>query len=118
MQSIRSVGDRIGRVCNTAPMLAVTILYPRADDSTFDMDYYTSKHMPMLAEKLGDACQGWGAATIAAGKYAAMGWAVVTSEDAFNATMGAHGAAIMGDVPNYTNVAPELLVGEIAGGSQ
>jgi uncharacterized protein (TIGR02118 family) len=99
-------------------MIAVTILYPRTDESTFDMDYYTSSHMPMFAEKLGDACQGWGAATIADGKYAAMGWAMVTSQDAFNAAMGTHGAAVMGDIPNYTNVRPEMLIGEIAGGSQ
>lgn len=98
-------------------MLAVTILYPRTDDSTFDMDYYTSKHMPMFAEALGDACQGWGAVTFPAGQYAAMGWAMVTDQSGFDAAMGAHGAKIMGDVPNYTNVAPELLIGEVAGGS-
>ncbi len=99
-------------------MLAVTILYPRTEDSTFDMDYYTSKHMPMLAESLGDACQGWGAASIAAGKYAALGWAMVSDQAAFDAGMAAHGAKIMGDVPNYTNVQPELLIGEVTGGSQ
>lgn len=99
-------------------MIAVTILYPRAEGSTFDMDYYTNKHMPMFADALGDACQGWGAVTVADGKYAAIGWAMVTDQHAFNAAMGAHGAKIMGDVPNYTNQAPELLIGEVAGGSQ
>jgi len=99
-------------------MIAMTILYPRTDDSTFDMDYYTSKHMPLLAERLGDSCQGWGAAAIAEGKYAAMGWAMVTSQDDLDATLKEHGAEIMGDVPNYTNVQPDLLVGEVAGGSQ
>ena len=99
-------------------MIAMTILYPRTDDSTFDMDYYTSSHMPMLAEALGDACQGWGAATIPDGKYMAMGWAMITDQNGLDAGMAAHGAKIMGDVPNYTNVQPELLVGEIAGGSQ
>lgn len=98
-------------------MLVITILYPRTDDSTFDMDYYTSTHMPLFADVIGDACQGWGAAAIARGKYAAMGWVMVTSQDAFNAAMGARGAEVMGDVPNYTNVQPELLIGEYAGGS-
>lgn len=99
-------------------MIVVTILYPRTDDSTFDMDYYCATHMPMLAEALGDDCQGWGAADIAEGQYAAMGWAAVSSGEAFGAAMAEHGAKIMGDVPNYTNVQPELLVGEVAGGSQ
>jgi len=99
-------------------MLAITILYPRNDDSTFDMDYYCSTHMPMFAESLGDACQGWGAANIAAGQYAAIGWALVTDQAGFDAGMAEHGAKIKGDVPNYTNVRPEMLIGEIAGGSE
>ena len=98
-------------------MLVITILYPRTDDSTFDMDYYTGTHMPMFAEVLGDACQGWGAAAIPAGNYAAMGWAMVTDQDAFNGAMAEGGAKVMADVPNYTNVQPELLVGNYAGGS-
>jgi len=36
-------------------MICVTILYPKTDDATFDMDYYTSTHMPMLAKALGDS---------------------------------------------------------------
>ncbi|MFW2336102.1 EthD family reductase [Ilumatobacter sp.] len=99
-------------------MLAITILYPRTDDFTFDMEYYTSSHMPMFAESVGDACTGWGAATIADGKYAAMGWMVVTDQASFKSAMKEHGAKVMGDVPNYTNVRPETLIGEITGGSQ
>ena len=49
-------GERV--LCQTAPMICMTILYPKADDSTFDMEYYTSTHMPMVAKAFGDACQG------------------------------------------------------------
>lgn len=99
-------------------MQVITILYPRTDDSTFDMGYYTSSHMPMFAEAVGDACTGWGAATIADGKYAAMGWMTVTDQASFDAAMKEHGGKVIGDVPNYTNVRPEMLVGEVTGGSQ
>ncbi len=99
-------------------MQVITILYPRTDDSTFDMDYYTSSHMPMFAESVGDACTGWGAASIAGDKYAAMGWMVVTDQASFDSAMKEHGAKVLGDVPNYTNVRPEMLVGEITGGSE
>ena len=99
-------------------MIAVTILYPQTDDSSFDMDYYTSTHMPLFAEVLGDACEGWGAASVNNGKWAAIGWAMVSSQDAFDAAMKEGGAKVMADVPNYTNVQPELLVGTVAGGSQ
>ena len=95
-------------------MISVHIMYPKTDESTFDMDYYTSTHMPMLADALGDDCVAWGASTVASGPWAAIGWATVTSQDAFNAAMAEHGKAIMGDVPNYTNVAPEMIIGEVA----
>ncbi len=89
-------------------------MYPKTDDSTFDMDYYTSTHMPMLADALGDACQGWGASTLKSKEWAAYGWATVESQEAFDAAMAEHGAKIMADVANYTNVAPQLMVGEVA----
>ncbi|MGF1597153.1 MAG: EthD family reductase [Acidimicrobiales bacterium] len=96
-------------------MISVHILYPRSDESsTFDMDYYTATHMPMLADALGDACEAWGATAVADGPWQAIGWARVESQDAFNAAMAEHGAAIMADVANYTNVAPELVIGTIA----
>ena len=99
-------------------MIAFTILYPRTDDvecSTWS--YYTSSHMPMLAECLGDSCRGRGAAAIAEGKYAAMGWAMVTSRAELDATLNEHGAKIRADVVNYTNVQPDVFIGEITGGS-
>lgn len=94
-------------------MISLAILYPKTDDSTFDMDYYTSTHMPMLAEALGSACLGWGASAVKSGNWAAMGWAMVESQEAFDAAMATHGAKIMADVANYTNVAPELIIGDV-----
>ena len=93
-------------------MISVYILYPKSDDSTFDMDYYATKHMPMLAEALGDACKGWGVSAPAA-KYHAIGWAMVESQEAFDASMAEKGGPIMADIPNYTTARPELVVGEI-----
>jgi uncharacterized protein (TIGR02118 family) len=93
-------------------MISVVILYPKSDESTFDMEYYSGSHMPMLAEALGDACQGWGVSGPAA-KYHAVGWAMVESQDAFDAAMAEHGGKILGDVANYTNVQPELVIGNV-----
>jgi uncharacterized protein (TIGR02118 family) len=95
-------------------MISVHILYPKTDDSTFDMAYYTATHMPMLADALGDGCLSWGATTITSGTWAAMGWAMVTDQAAFDAAMATHGAKIMGDIANYTNVAPQLVIGDVA----
>ena len=96
-------------------MISVHILYPRTDEnSTFDMDYYVSTHMPMLADALGDACVGWGATAVADGDLIAIGWAVAENQDAVNSALAEHGAAIAADVANYTNVAPQLVMGEVA----
>jgi len=95
-------------------MISVYIMYPKTEDSTFDMDYYCNTHMPMMADALGDACKKWGATSVGAGDWEAIGWASVESKEAFDAAMQEHGAAIMGDIPNYTNVAPQMVIGQIA----
>ena len=94
-------------------MISVIILYPKSDGSTFDMDYYTSKHMPMFAEALGDACGGWGVQASHGDDYHCIAWATVSSMEAFGAAMQAHGAAVLGDVPNYTNTQPQLVTGDV-----
>jgi len=95
-------------------MLAIHILYPKTDDSTFDMDHYTSTHMPMLADALGDACQGWGATQVESGEWEAIGWLVAASKEAWDSAMAAKGAEIAGDVRNYTNVRPQMVAGTVA----
>lgn len=39
-------------------MVRVNVLYPNNPGSTFDMDYYLSKHMPMVRERMGAALKG------------------------------------------------------------
>ena len=94
-------------------MISVLIMYPKTEESTFDMDYYTSTHMPMFAKAIGSACQAWGASTLKSDKWAAMGWAMVEDQAALDTALAEHGAEIMGDVPNYTNVTPELILGDV-----
>ena len=36
-------------------MIKVTILYPNGEGKTFDMNYYITKHMPLVAKLLGDS---------------------------------------------------------------
>lgn len=94
-------------------MIRVTLLYPKTDDSTFDMDYYTSSHMPMFAAAFGDSCTGWGADQIVSGPYECVAWVTVESMEAFRATMTEHGGPVKADVPNYTNVEPVMAIGNV-----
>ena len=94
-------------------MNSVLIIYPKTDDSTFDMAYYKDNHMPMFAEALGDTCKGWGIIETHGDKYHCVAWANVESMEAFGAAMNENGAKVLGDVPNYTNVQPEMITGDV-----
>jgi len=94
-------------------MIAATILYPNNEGSKFDLDYYTNTHMPMFAERLGEACQSWGVIDTHGQQYHAIGWVVISSQEALNAALTEHGAEITGDVANYTDVAPTFVVGDV-----
>jgi uncharacterized protein (TIGR02118 family) len=69
---------------------------------------------------LGTACksaaveQGLGGATPGSPPaFSAMGHLHFDSVDAFQAAFGPHAGAIMGDIPNYTNVQPTIQVSEV-----
>jgi uncharacterized protein (TIGR02118 family) len=104
--------ERVRLVRETPRMISVVILYPKSDDSTFDIDYYTNTHMPLFAESVGEACQGWGV-NGPGGRYHAIGWMMIDGKDALDAAMAEHGAKILSDVANYTNVQPELVVSDV-----
>ena len=38
-------------------MIKVSVLYPNGANSNFDMNYYLTKHIPMVKQKLGTACK-------------------------------------------------------------
>ena len=101
-------------------MIKVTVFYPKTDDSTFDIDYYCNRHMPMVKDKVGAALKGmnvdYGVGGGAPGTqplYAAMGHLFFDSVDAFESGFGPHAKAILADVPNYTNVKPMVQVSEV-----
>ena len=67
--------------------------------------------MPMLAAALGDDCQSWGADKITSGPYEAIGWALVSSAEAFGAAT--ENGEISADVANYSNVRPDVVIGDV-----
>ncbi|MEP0265689.1 EthD family reductase [Dokdonia sp.] len=101
-------------------MVKVTILYPNSDGKTFDMDYYSNKHMPMVASLLGESLkhvaidQG-----IAGGRpdapipYLAIGYLYFDSLEAYQEVFGPNAEKIIGDIPNYTNSQPVVQISEI-----
>ena len=101
-------------------MIKVSVLYPNTDTTSFDMNYYCNSHMPMVKDKLGAACTKiavagglGGAAPESPPVYVAMGHLYFDTVDDFQSAFAPHAEAIMGDIPNYTNVEPIIQVSEI-----
>jgi uncharacterized protein (TIGR02118 family) len=101
-------------------MIKVSVLYPSAEGKKFDMAYYCNRHMPMVKDKLGAACkradvdQGLGGAQPGSRPaFVAMAHLIFDSVEAFQNAFGPHADAIMGDIPNYTDIQPLIQLSEI-----
>jgi uncharacterized protein (TIGR02118 family) len=101
-------------------MVKVSILYPRKDGATFNMNYYLDSHMPMARQKLGAACKGVaveqglaGGAPGAPPTYAAMGHLLFDSVESFQVAFGPHAATIMADIPNFSTIEPVIQISEV-----
>jgi uncharacterized protein (TIGR02118 family) len=99
-------------------MIIVSVLYPTG--GKFDMNYYLTKHIPMVKQKLGPACKRVaveegvaGGAPGAPATYVAMAHLTFDSLDVFQSAFGPHADAIMGDIPNYTNAQPIVQISQV-----
>ena len=101
-------------------LIKVSVMYPFAEGKTFNMEYYETKHMPMVAKFLGSNLVKY---TIEKGMasgipnqplpYMAIGTFYVKSLEDYQAAIAPNRDAIRADFANYTNVAPVILVSEV-----
>jgi uncharacterized protein (TIGR02118 family) len=101
-------------------LIKISIMYPYADGKTFNMDYYETKHMPMVAAFLGSNLVKY---TIEKGlangvpnqplPFMAIGTFYVKSLSDYQAAIGPHIDTIRADFANYTNISPVILVSEV-----
>jgi uncharacterized protein (TIGR02118 family) len=101
-------------------MIKVTVLYPNASGAKFDMNYYVTKHMPLVRDRCAPECHSIGAEGGVGGgapgspaPYIAVGYLTFDSVAAFQKAFTPHMAEIMGDIPNYTNTSPVIQISEI-----
>ncbi len=105
---------------NKKDMIKVTILYPNGDGKTFDMDYYSNKHMPMIASLFGESLK-W--VTIDKGiagrtpdepiPYLAIGYLYFDKLSDYQNSFGPNAEKIIGDIPNYTNIQPIVQISKV-----
>jgi len=105
---------------NEKGMIKVTILYPNGDGKTFDMDYYSNKHMPMVASLLGDSLKLLAIDKGIAGgtpdepiPYLAIGYLYFDKLSAYQNSFGPNAEKIVSDIPNYTNIQPVVQISEV-----
>ena len=101
-------------------MIKVSVLYSGENNPKFDMNYYCTKHIPMVRQKLGGACKSVaveqgisGPAPGSPPTYVAMGHLYFDSVEAFQSAFAPHAEAIMADIPNYTNLSPTIQISEV-----
>ncbi len=102
-------------------MIRVSVMYPNGEGKKFDVDYYAKKHMGLVKERIGglglvrlEVDKGLaGGAPNAPAPFACVGHLYWNSLGDFQKAMGAHGKELMADIPNFTNIQPQIQISEI-----
>ncbi|MDQ0472710.1 EthD family reductase [Labrys wisconsinensis] len=104
-------------------MIKVSVMYPYEPGVRFDHGYYRDKHMPLVQALLGDSCTYYTIDKGLAGgepgstpTYIGACHIFSASIELFQAGMGRHGAEILADIPNYTDIRPVIQVSEVVVG--
>ena len=94
-------------------MIALKVMYPFAENISFDVDYYTQKHIPLVLKELGSACKKISVGMADTGNGQCPNYLIITSlhfesvreyEEAFS--LSAHN--ILSDIKNFTEIVPEI----------
>ncbi len=100
-------------------MIVVTVAYPAASGTRFDLDYYRRTHMPLVHERwdgMGlsrfEVLRGTGAPGGGAAPFALLAILTFSSVEAFDAAVKQHGDEVMGDIPNFTDMQAQIQVDE------
>ncbi|MBD1545119.1 EthD family reductase [Roseibium aggregatum] len=97
--------------------MTLQVLYPVGPDTTFDYDYYANKHFPIVQEAMGDfiasvhVVKGLAGGPGTAPEFHAIATMNFASKEALESALKASGPALA-DIPNFTNVQPQMLIGE------
>lgn len=101
-------------------MVKVAIMYPNEEGKTFNMDYYSDKHMPMVAGLFGEPLKLYAIDKGIAGRtpeepipYVAVGYFYFDKLSDYLDAFGPNAEKILGDIPNYTDIQPVVQISEV-----
>ena len=96
-------------------MIRVSVLYPSAEGSTFNHDYYRTTHVPLVAKAWSPV--GTQIDKVINGPYEAAVHMTFDSLEIFQSAMASPLTGdVMADVANYTNITPVMQISEIIEG--
>jgi uncharacterized protein (TIGR02118 family) len=103
-------------------MTRISILYPNRERSTFDLDYYVRRHMPISIDLLSKHAgfrgvsveRGVGGAQPnSAPAFVAICHFLFDSAQDFVAAFLPHAELLQGDIANYTDIEPVIQFNEV-----
>ena len=117
-------GCKAGQLLHTSTpgneLFKIAILYPNGEGKNFDMGYYESKHMPMVAQFLGKNLKFYEVDKGLSGRtpndqvpYLAVGYFYVKDIAEYNKAISQNRDAVIGDFKNYTNIQPVIQISEV-----
>ena len=102
-------------------MIAVNILYPSGEGTTFDLDYYIEKHMKTVhtllePEGMVSAEVDRGIAGVQPGapaSFTCIATLRFDSMEKFQQAFQKNGEKLVADIVNFTNVGPQIQISEV-----
>jgi len=97
----------------------ITVLYPNTPGVTFDFDYYLEHHATLIDRLYGNSIaklelrRGSATPDGSPAPFIAIINIWIANQQAFDAAGAKHGAALIADVPNFTNTMPTIQIDEI-----
>lgn len=105
-------------------MIRVSVFYPNTPGGKLDHQYFAGQHMDLVNKRLGpmglirtevDRGLGGGAPDAPA-PFIGVGHLYFNSLEQFQTAFNAHGAELVADIPNYTDIEPQFQISEILPG--
>ena len=104
-------------------MIRMSVMYPAGEGKKFDLDYYVNKHMPLVKTRFTgmgfvryEVDKGLaGGAPGSPAPFVSVGHVYFDSTGELQKAVAAHGKELFADVPNFTNIAPQVQISEIVG---
>lgn len=101
-------------------MFKVSVMYPNREGARFDLDYYRTTHMALVAKHLKpfgliktEVLRGISGGGGGPAPYVCIGSLYFETADGYEKGIAASGGALRGDIPHFTDLAPIRQISEV-----